>query len=661
MFINQKSRMFSCFLPKLSCYYAAAIILSVTLVTSINLSASSPASLSKQQNGSHASESVEDKITITLIEDPLLSKAPETVSAENINLNDIIEQPDSILDFIENAQGVSANGQGGLFQTWSIRGVAKHRVRTLVEGIPLVTERRAGISASFIEPTMLSSIDIVRGPVSTFFGTGALGGAANMYMADPVGTRISSGFQTQGNARYFSLLHQEGSSALGISHRKAANSEAANGQKLNDRFELKNFYWKQQWDAESTHYEFIWLEAQTDNIGKSNLRYPSERVTTYPKDDHRLIRLSANQESGASWALYWHPSDLISENVRVGERINTSINQSDDFGANFRQPLWFSEHSQTTLGLDWFARRSVNATEREQQINDENSQWFSIMKSGELDDIGIFLSSRFQYSDTNWHIGTRYNWHQESVGHSKSITDEASSVFIGLDTTLSSNWILTSNLSSGFRFPTLSERFYTGTTARGEVVSVTELETERSTNFDLGVKWSYKSSQLQLQMFHMKVNNYIERVKLQDGRNSYLNRDQGNISGLEIRYQQRKKEHFWKVDYNRYIGKDENGRWLSDIPADELTVTYRYQIEQWDLGFNWRYRREKSDVGIGESATDDANIIALRLQYMLDQQWTFSGYIDNALNKLYVASNDDLDTWAKGRTVGFSVHWTMLP
>jgi len=40
----------------------------------------------------------------------------------------------------------------------------------------IVAERRAGATASFIDPLLLGVVNVVRGPYSSYYGSGALGG-----------------------------------------------------------------------------------------------------------------------------------------------------------------------------------------------------------------------------------------------------------------------------------------------------------------------------------------------------------------------------------------------------------------------------------------------------------------------------------------------------
>jgi iron complex outermembrane receptor protein len=84
--------------------------------------------------------------------------------------------PNSLSDLVSALPGVSENGQGGLFQVVSIRGVSRHRVTNMIAGMRLTSERRAGVSVSFVDPLLMGSVQVLRGPATTFYGSGALGG-----------------------------------------------------------------------------------------------------------------------------------------------------------------------------------------------------------------------------------------------------------------------------------------------------------------------------------------------------------------------------------------------------------------------------------------------------------------------------------------------------
>ena len=96
-------------------------------------------------------------------------------------------------------EGDALNGQGGLFQTYAIRGLSRHRVGSSFLGVPIYTERRAGTSASFIDPVLLESMTVVRGPATLLGGSGHLGGMVRAIPATQAGQFAVLGYSTAGD------------------------------------------------------------------------------------------------------------------------------------------------------------------------------------------------------------------------------------------------------------------------------------------------------------------------------------------------------------------------------------------------------------------------------------------------------------------------------
>jgi iron complex outermembrane receptor protein len=82
---------------------------------------------------------------------------PEQLSSAQHTVGDIITQ----------STGVTLNGQGGLFQSYNIRGFSRARIKTEVDGIPIITDRRAGNAISFIPTELISNVTRQKGPQST--------------------------------------------------------------------------------------------------------------------------------------------------------------------------------------------------------------------------------------------------------------------------------------------------------------------------------------------------------------------------------------------------------------------------------------------------------------------------------------------------------------
>ena len=103
----------------------------------------------------------------------------ETVTGHSLQTDSIDVQsqsmaPRTIADLLQNTAGVTFNGQGGLFQSYSIRGFSKARIRSEIEGVPIYTDRRAGNSLSFLAPEFIDTINVEKGPSSALYGSDAV-------------------------------------------------------------------------------------------------------------------------------------------------------------------------------------------------------------------------------------------------------------------------------------------------------------------------------------------------------------------------------------------------------------------------------------------------------------------------------------------------------
>ena len=58
----------------------------------------------------------------------------------------------------------------------SIRGLARGRTLILIDNARVTTERRAGPSATYLNPFFLEAVEISRGPGSVAYGSDAFGG-----------------------------------------------------------------------------------------------------------------------------------------------------------------------------------------------------------------------------------------------------------------------------------------------------------------------------------------------------------------------------------------------------------------------------------------------------------------------------------------------------
>ncbi|MHC9510996.1 TonB-dependent receptor [Kangiella sp. M94] len=592
-----------------------------------------------------------NKITILATSSPKhftdMNTTSSLVSPTQLTIN-----PSNILDMLVEVPGVAENGQAGLFQVYSIRGLSRHRVLTYVSDIPLKAERRAGVASSFLHPLLLDHAEVYRGPASTLYQSGSLGGVVKLSPAFFNGSFLSTDYQTEGNRN--SQIYGTGDTdwSIAIARQYSSNSDDVFGNELNNGYEQLSGTFIKHWTLDGVDFEWLLLMSNGDDIGRSSTQYP-DRLVTVPSEKHWLNQLTA-QTMDWRGSLYFHPNEVETLTIRPGQRENRVANESQDYGFHFEKNWKASTSALEGLwGVDGFQRANINAKEQELSYLDNSVTHSQSLDGASERELATFATLNWFWADTKWQMGTRLiNNHQSNRGNA-SISDNAITGFLGLSKPLSANTMLTANVGTGIRFATVSERFYTGTTGRGEVIGNPDLSKERSLSLDLGVQYGTHDKQFSLNVYHQKVSDYIERIELSPGLLTYRNLNNGVIYGAEF------DSNFvinqqWQLGLGGMLvkGKDDDGSTLSDIPANRLQGRARYFANGWSLDFSLQYRLSKDDFGSGEKATPAAWISRIAFKQELSDNFNWSMFVDNAFDEEYFSSSDDVAPYAEGRSFG---------
>ena len=290
---------------------------------------------------------------------------PVSVAATAVAPEEKPAPPSTVMDVIEGVPSVAENGQGGHFQTFSIRGIAGQRVLTMISGARIVTERRAGVSLSFVDPLLLGTVDVVRGPSSSYYGSGALGGVVQLFPRRFDQLHFDLGAETSGDERWAVAGTGGARWSAAAAYRKAGDAETPDGERLFSRFEQFSGVFETRWQtAGGTEWEVVAIPSAGRDIGKPNTELP-ERVTIYPEENHLIFKVGARRPGAFRFDLWAHPNDLetrVSRQDRPDE-IERVVNEAFDFGANAQWELSLPGSLAGRVGLEYFGRQGVKATE----------------------------------------------------------------------------------------------------------------------------------------------------------------------------------------------------------------------------------------------------------------------------------------------------------
>jgi iron complex outermembrane receptor protein len=218
------------------------------------------------------------------------------------------------------------------------------------------------------------------------------------------------------------------------------------------------------------------------------------------------------------------------------------------------------------------------------------------------------------------------------------------------------DWNLSLSYGTSSRFASLTERLFIGTTGRGQVVGNQNLLPEDSSELDIGIDYQSERLAIELHRFAMDIDDFIERITLDENTLSYRNLLSGDLRGWQYRVALF-PSNAWQLALSgqRVTGNSDSENTLIDIPAARHQVDLSYSAPSWSLNVSLRRRLDKKDFGATERALQAANIGALSFRIDLSDRWQMQAVIENLFDETYFSSADALSTLAIGRgfTLGF--------
>lgn len=576
-------------------------------------------------------------------------------------LDDTSFSADSLATLLQQAPAVTLNGQGGLFQTINIRGFSRWRIQTRIEGIPIHTDRRAGTAMEFLPPSFVAQAQVVTGAASTQWGSGALGGGVDVELQIPEHLLFSLASGSQQDYRDLLVGGSNNSGELSwlINHRHANNSADANGNPLLDGFEHHSLALRKR-NHDGLLRDALVLFSRANNIQKASADDPASRLTEYPLNQHWLGKLHFDWYNAT---LYAHKATTQTRVERPEVRVN--LLQNDALSTGFQlNDQWQFDTWQLHWRIGMDARLDVTASEREitaindqvfDQLNLSADQWESFI-STEITrplDRGVLVAG-----GRLTHMAQR----DKLSGHSQN--ESNTSGFVGYRFDMHPKWQLATYISNAYRIPSLTERYFVGTTPRGRVEGSSDLIPEKAVNIDTRLHFKSATSDVVMSLFHQSLQNYIERIVITENLRRYQNLDRVNIRG--INYSAEHRFNAFDTEWRGHLGgqwvegKRPNGEGVADIPPPQhrLSLSARHSDHQWFVAITHRQRSD--ELVADEQPTESVNIMDAGYHYHLNSQMRFGINLTNITNQHFVTSRDSLAPFARGRDIHINFEFVPL-
>ncbi|HQR44441.1 MAG TPA: TonB-dependent receptor [Thermoanaerobaculia bacterium] len=465
--------------------------------------------------------------------------APPASAAALVTREEMTERrPSRLTDTLAEMPGTSRIEEGQSVVP-SVRGLARGRTLLMLDDGRVTAERRAGPSASWLNPFALENVEAVRGPGSVLYGSDAFGGVIHGRTPLP---------QAGGFSARYALAAGTGPEEAGIG--LEANVPAGDGAVL-AQFTQRSF---RDYEAPSGTVD---NSAARDRGGLLRLLYPVGSATLFagvqlgegrdmgkPAKDSNVTRAYYPREDSNRFTLGADiPGALGFSSLEIRSFLDRYVLVTDrDLLATKTTPRFLSEAyvgandvslravgrraigmGALRIGLEAVSRYNLHATNTFDSY-DMSGTVTNVVSEVAIEDasqLDVALFGDFEQplvaERLSLSAGLRGDavWSKNVAGYygDRKSTETAPSGMLALAWTPLPETSLTAQWAHGFRMPTLSDRYYRGVSGRGYVVGNPDLVPETSDQWDLAVRSRVGPAHLAAYGYYYLIHDLVERYK----------------------------------------------------------------------------------------------------------------------------------------------------
>ncbi|MFD2533135.1 TonB-dependent receptor plug domain-containing protein [Gracilimonas halophila] len=533
----------------------------------------------------------------------------------------------SLSELLNEQNGVMINGavsSPGKDKSVYLRGASTQYTLVLIDGFPVTDPSGEGgaFDLRLLPLENVERIEIVKGSMSTLYGSDAIAGVINVITKKPE----DGSFNLNGKAAYGS--YNTNDLSLGANGRTGLVGYSVNlSREFTDGISEADP--DGQPDFNKDGFERLALNSQVSVSPVEGLSItPFINFSRYDGDyDNGAFTDGANTyeadllNTGAR--LRYDTGDLVIQEAATFT--STERKFTDSFGVFNPEATLFNSDLYVTYNK--FSKVRFLAGFNIQNLNfklDAINEGSSILSPY----VTTYLESGF---GLNGELGLRYNNHSE---YGSNWTFNIAPVY-----NFNEQFKLLASVSSGFKAPTLNELF-------GPFGANTDLKPQKSLTFDAGIEFLSADSKLQASVIYFKRD--IEDMISYDGTLGYININEQNDSGLEVSTEYQFTTTRIKLFYNYLDGAiTQNGEETDNLirrPDHQFGTSVEQRFsENLQAGLSGSFIGQRNDLFYNsqtftndEVELDSYVLLDARIQYsFLNEKLTIFASVNNILNSEY--------------------------
>ena len=591
-------------------------------------------------------------------------------------------QPVNLMQALENVAGVSPVSEGHAAVP-AIRGMARGRTLILIDGARVTSERRVGPSATYLDPFVLESVEVSRGPGSVAYGSDAFGGViyARTRRAAPgspfrmrfngtagVGVpELRAGIEvSQGFARGGVLLQAH--------MRRIDDYDSPSGEVFNSGASDRGFAARADHAVGRGTISVGWqsdfgrdIERPRNNSRTIRFFYPTE-------DSHRLTASYAVRDIGgfsrvAVDALVGTYTQ-VTDQFRFPTPTAGSTLERADVSANDYQVRTIAERlagpARMEFGIDVNGRFGLRALDVFRSRSTSNAlalETVNVSVDGaHRTDTAAFVAAdvpvaRMLTASAGARIDRIFTTNRGGFFGDRSSSNTSGSGHAAVTAGPFRGVSITGQVSRGFRDPVLSDRYFRGPSGRGFITGNPDLAPETSLQVDVAARFTSRRVRLGAFVYQYSIDHLVERYQTETDFFFFRNRGEGRIRGFEIESQ---------VDLGRGLTGElaahiargtllDDETFLDDAPADHVSVQLRKALGRAFAQARMAIYADDNRPGPTEIVQAGYVVVDVSGGFALSRHVDLRAIARNLLDDEYLVSPDPRAVPAPGRSVSITM------
>ena len=602
--------------------------------------------------GASAQEKIEELEPVTVLAKKFEADKKDTTSSVGVVSGEELRRMQQTrtldaLNTIPGVQGLSTAGLTGNTGTALFRGLPTPYTQVVVDGVR-ITDATNGLGNFLANGQVggLSQLEILRGPQSVLYGTGAAGGVIGYESAVGEGEPT---YELFGEGGSFDTYHgafrskgQVGALQYGF--------EIGRYQTENDTYStLPRHDYEQdygtlalQWQAREDlllRFSYRGSENQLQTTSISPFGFSTSDIET----KLHLLAFNAEYEVNPDWLSkltlgYYDESYFGNFDGSFGPSVFGT--DFDRLTVNWNQQIQLNDEFELLTGLEYSESHFENTSGRRT----------------DYDTVGVYVNGNWRPVDSLLlEGGVRYDEHSEFDG------DTAWNIG-GAYQLGDSGTRLRARVSQAYRTPSRldSERF---AGAFSTQIANSNLDSEEIFGFEIGIDHDFGDHQLELGYFNQELKDAIVTRTITAGFPSVVQRQNSSgtsrVSGFEMALSGQFCSERWRY---RLAWTEQDKEEVIDVPDRLISLDVSYDGGDWLIGGGVSHVAGASYGSDSANfvSTDDRTVTRIYGEYQLSEQVKLHARVENLFNEDYLVSDifgTQLEGQGRAVSVGATIEW----